>query len=355
MVEKTYNDGLVKKGDISTYVHASDAWLEKRKKQLRGFVNDPELTPNEIVDSVALPVTVAGIGVGWSAWQVVEKGIEFIGERLESSNFHWAKKYLKYKNGTVSYLPKHTARNYQDTLSGMAHRIASFLINPDNQTFAGGMDLLDDMIEEPQRIGHTGAIDELTALKKELEAYRVKTINNPRNPQHFEHVQTRILETLEKIQAKSPQYHVSQYHTIWKQIKVNFGYLNDKMKAYPALPIVNPVERVATKSFNQTWDGIRKLAQHDNDNIIKQWRNPITAVAVLGAGLIIGIRSYTGARKQQLLEWETEASFIERIQDERSKVSVADIPAKDAPAKSHKDRVSERRHAVAQGEHTHAL
>ncbi|MBN8543132.1 MAG: hypothetical protein J0M34_02600 [Alphaproteobacteria bacterium] len=401
MATKKYNDRLVRKGDISTYVHASDAWLEKRKKELRGFVNEPDLTPPEIADSVALPVTVAGVGAGWTVWQALEidRGTKWLSKFAEERQIPWLRKLLTTKNGKVSLL--YNADEYKMTLRNVSQKIADFHVrigsllslgdntdyieklyydipgnlNPKDKLAAqqkkffesavdSGLEALDAIIEKPAKLGHKGALPYLEPLRTELREY-VRL--NGKTGQTALHIAQKLMTTLEHIHTTEPQMHVSKYYQIWQSDTDGITHYFNKYLA-KSLNEHNPIQAAknfANSAIDACWPSIKESANLDNKAIRDRIAKPATLIAAAAAMLVIGVRSYFSSRKQQLLEWETEASFIERLQDERAvKESKHDREHHserdtghhtDKPAKTHKERVAERRHATSHGDHAHSI
>jgi len=280
------DDTRVKKGNISTYENASDEYLKQRLEQIRVEIREPHLSVAEFFQGVASQVGFTALATGWTAWQGLDKALNWLVAKHD-----WAASRMTVDGGKIGFMKDE--KSYEETLVKVSKKISDFIAGG-GESQMNADKLLQALIDEPKALGHTGAVERLTELQKEFKTLAEEAKG------------TRLLDVLKEINTANRQGHAGQYARIWDRI--------DKLKAES--PGLSP-SRLAEEAFMDLKGDIIGRGLEDNHRIINKYRIPATAVLVTGAALFAGYRSQHSSLKQKVLDLESEASYIERLQRER--------------------------------------
>jgi hypothetical protein len=300
-----FDDSRIKKGNISNYENASDEFLKQRLEQIRVEIREPHLSVSEFLQGVVTQAGFTALAAGWTAWQGLGKGLDW----LATSKSSWASKLTnKYMNmtgeGGTSIGFMKDEKSYTETLTSVSKSIAEMLMGEAGTTPDS---LLQTLIDKPKALGHTGAVERLTELQKEF-----KTLSE-------EAKKTRLLEVLQEVNKRDGQAHVGQYAKLWERI--------EQLRASSGLTS----HRLGEEAFLDLKSDIIGRGLEDNNRIINKYRIPTTGILVAGAALFAGYRSHHSSLKQKMLDLESEATYIERLQRERQQTAEAKNINTEAP------------------------
>jgi hypothetical protein len=314
----------VKRGDISTYRNASDRFLEQRREDARAQIFNPNLSANEFGYGVLGPAAVAVIGAGWSVWQGIGRGLDWL---IKNPKTPWFQENLMLKgtHGRIGYMTNVTG--YEEALRANSENIAGVLAGKISVEKA-----CTDILMHTELLKHRTGRGDIEALLAEVKAA------GHLSPEQTQAFALKFFGILEKIHTNDPQAHIGQYHRLTQDILLALSptktplELETVLKGDKPQALIEGFTKEGRDAFHRTKQTIIGSALTDNRNIINRVRIPGTIAVASLLGLATAYRAYRTTKKQKTLDLESETSFIDRQLNEREdKRAAGTYPSAEQP------------------------
>ena len=313
-------DNKVRKGDISTYQHASREFLEERKAELRREIYHPHLTSAEFTQGVVLPSSIASGAIGWSSWQALNKVLDHVARKP------WSARFMHVDNKATGFMGNKEA--YEKALAHNTKNIATLF---GEYTPKPIHEIVKSIIDDTGKLNH-GLKEDRPILQNLMQTvfthYQIPEADK-RNT---------FFKALEDAHKRNPQGHVGQYHL-----------LRTEMERLIAEGLKEPSSnRLGETAYHNLDNVIIGKGAQDNERIIAKYRNPALAAIVTIAAATTLWRGFRSTHKQKVLDMESETSFIDRLLDERDeadskKQGASGADTNTTPRSLHARRLQEKR------------